>query len=149
MKLGEVIKKRDYYRGCLIETTSLIKQASTADDKYTDSDNRDRIKKLLSMFSEYYDSYQRYNLLYSRAEVNAVIPLEDGSEISVRDALTIKDAMFLRYECFKSILDMLMNSKNKSVCIDMDFISEMLLKYHEEVLSIETKVTKALWEVEV
>lgn len=149
MRLGEVIQKRDYYLRCLMETSGLMKQASIAKDKFTNAENEKRIVGLLNLFNEYYESYQRYSLLVSRTEASAMIPLDDGSEVSIKDAITVRDSMITRYECYKSILDKLISEAGNFVCIDMETLSNAVLDYHEDIMGINIKIEHALWESEV
>lgn len=149
MKLGEVLKKRDYHKGCLLEVTELIKQSLVANDKYTDKEYKDRVSVLLQQFTDHYNSYQRYSILASRSESNTMIPIDDESDISIRDVSMIKETMVLRYNCFKSILDKLINHNGSSVCIDVDILSNVLLNFHEEIMGMEIKIEKALWTSEV
>lgn len=151
MKLGEVIKKRDYFKRCLLDTTTLIMQASFASDKFSVSDNSKRLKELSERLADDYSSYQNYNLIVARAEANTMIPLEDGSEVSIRDAAAVREALELRYNCFKDILKNLIEKKESGnmVCIDVDELSNILLSFHDEVMGIDIKIEEALWSSEV
>jgi len=149
MTLGEAIEKRNYYLRCLNEVVDIIKQSSVANDKYADTENKERVNKLFKLFSEHYAMYQKFKLLVSRSESTIMLPLEDGVEVSIRDAKAVRESMEVRYNCYRDILDTLVSNSNSSVCVDIDEFSSILLNYHDELFGINTKIDKAAWESEV
>lgn len=149
MTLGEAIEKRNYYLRCLDEVVAIIKQSSVANDEYTDTENKKRVNKLFKLFSEHYAMYQKFKLLVSRSESTIMLPLEDGVEVSIRDAKAVRESMEVRYNCYRNILDTLVSNSGSSVCVDIDEFSNILLNYHDELFGINTKIDSAAWRSEV
>ena len=144
MTLGEAIEKRNYYLRCLNEVVDIIKQSSST----TDTENTERVDSLFSLLAEHYAMYQKYSLLVSRSESNIKLPLADGVEVSISDAKIVRESMEIRYNCCRSILDGLQNTGG-TVCFDIKTVSDMLLKYHDELSNINTTIKSTTWESEV
>ena len=152
MLLAEVLIERDYIISSINSLSNTIKTLVM----YMGDEglNEGKLGNLFKRFEELYTKYQQFEIMISRAQALAIVTINE-TEISLKDALIIKDIMNDKLERLTSFLQNIIESKiDRSVYVDvgnvgMDSIEKMMDILRLDIKTLDIKIHNKTWNTEV
>jgi hypothetical protein len=111
-------------------------------------ENINNITELILKFNEYYDKYQKTDLLICRSENSIKTTLDNNEEVSVSDMLSIKNTIQVKYNYYIEIIKYI-EKNNIGSCIDVLDLYSIISDCNNDIFNIDMKVNKLLWSVEI
>lgn len=149
MLLAEAIIEKEYIEESISNLANVISESLIVYDKTGEELNRERLKALFKKFEDLYIKYQQFNVMVSRAEALAAIPINEA-EISLKDALVIKEVMESKLGWFTDFLNALGQKKTgKIVGGGIDDLEERVDILRADIKTLKFKIQSKIWNTEV
>jgi uncharacterized protein YqgV (UPF0045/DUF77 family) len=151
MFLAEAIREKDYIKESIKSLKDYITNLMTVKDKTEFKTNKTLIEGRLGELKELCKKYQQFSVTIERAKAKTSIKVND-TELSLVDAVTIKDAIQFKLYNFESLL---LRASYKNVhcedvlCVDMDWLFREIEGIKIYIKTLESEIEYAYWNTEV
>lgn len=149
MLLAEGLIEKDYIIESIESLSNIIKNLLIAYDQSDKELNKEKLKGLFKKLENLYMKYQQLSIIISRAQALATIFIND-TEISLKDAMIIKDVMDNKLKRLTSFLDGVRKEKSDGfICIDIDDIEKTTDMLKVDIKTLNVKIQTKIWNTEV
>jgi len=148
MLLAEALIEKDYINESISSLYNTIKDLSIVYDKSDIKFNKEQLKNKFEDLEELYTKYQQFSIMICRAKsVNIVI---NETEISLRDAMVIRDIMDSKLDHFSNLLfEVAKENPDKMVCVDKEELEETIKMLRSDIKTLDIKIQNKLWNTKV
>jgi len=149
MLLAEVLIERDYVNESIRNLSNIIENLLIVYDESNKEINKKRLKELFKKLEDLYKKCQQLDIVINRAQAFATITINE-TEVSLKDAMIIRDVMGNRLKCFVNFLDIVIRKKSdKVINDDIDNIVEIIDTLKIDIKTLNTKIQGKIWNIEV
>jgi len=149
MLLAEGLIEKDYIVESIKSLSNTIKDLLVAYDQSDEKVNKEKLKGLFKKLENLYLKYQQLDIMIGRAQALSTVFINE-TEISLKDAMIIKEVMDNKLECFIGFLNEIRKEKpDKFVCIDIDYIEKMIEMLKIDIKTLNIKIQTKIWNTEV
>jgi len=149
MLLAEGLIERDYVVESIESLSNTIKNLLIVYDQSNEKLNKEKLRGLFKKLEGLYMKYQQLSIMISRAQALTTISINE-TEISLKDAVIIKDIMDNKLKCFTSFLDEVRKEKSDGfICIDIDDIEKRIDMLKVDIKTLDVKIQTKVWNTEV
>lgn len=142
MLLSDAVRERDYLKSLLDDLSNHIAVLNVDNEL-------DVAKERTVEFNDLYQKYQQFSVTVQRATSKAVIKV-NGKELSVADAIVIRDILIEKINHFKRIQEYAINKGiDKLKMINLDDIYKETEKIRLDIKTLNSEIEYALWNIEV
>jgi uncharacterized protein YktA (UPF0223 family) len=114
-----------------------------------DANELEVVKERTVEFNDLYQKYQQFSVTVQRATSKAVIKV-NGKELSVADAIVIRDILIEKINHFKRIQEYTINKGiDRYKLINLDDIYKETEKIRLDIKTLNSEIEYALWNIEV
>ena len=148
MLLAEALIEKDYISKSIDSLYNTIRDLSIVYDKGDVRFNKDQLKDKFEELEDLYTKYQQFGIMISRAESITIVINE--TEISLRDAILIKDIMHKKLNRFIDVsYEIAGESTDSIICIDKEELEKMIKILRLDIKTLDIKIQNKLWNTEV
>jgi len=148
MLLAEALIEKDYISKSIDSLCNTIRDLSIVYDKGDVGLNKEQLKDKFEELEELYTKYQQFSIMISRAE--SVIVVINETEISLRDAILIKDIMHKKLNRLIDVsYEIAGESTDSIICIDKEELEKMIKILRLDIKTLDIKIQNKLWNTEV
>jgi len=149
MLLAEGLIEKDYIVESIESLSNTIKNLLIAYNQSNEELNKKKLKGLFKKLESLYMKYQQLSIMISRAQALATISINE-TEISLKDAIIIKDIMDNKLERLTSFLNEVRKEKSdRFICIDVDDIEKTIDMLKVDIKTLDVKIQTKVWNTEV
>lgn len=149
MLLAEGLIEKDYIVESIESLSNTIKNLLIAYDQSNEELNEEKLKGLFEKLESLYMKYQQLSIMIRRAQALATISINE-TEISLKDAMIIKDIMGNKLERLTSFLDEVRKERSDGfICVDIDDIEKRADMLKADIKTLNVKIQTKIWNTEV
>lgn len=142
MLLSDAVRERDYLKSLLDDLANHLAVLNV-------NNELDVAKERTIEFNDLYQKYQQFSVTVQRATSKSVIKV-NGKELSVADAIVIRDILIEKGNHFKRIQEYAINKGiDKLKLIGLDEIYKETEKIRLDIKTLNSEIEYALWNIEV
>ncbi len=151
MYLAELIKEKDYIENSIYDLRDHILNLVVIKDKSDYKLTKSALEKRLEELDNLHDKYRQFSVSIERAKAKIILKVND-TELSLNDAITLKNSMENKLRSFEYILDnttALGKEGGSILCIDVDDIFQKIEGIRLDIKTLESEIDFAIWTAEV
>ena len=149
MLLAEALIEKNYINESINSVCNTIRSLSTVYNKNDVKFNKEQLKDKFIELEQLYTKYQQFSIMISRAKSIATVAINE-TEISLKDAMVIRDIMSSKLSRFLSFFRIDIKGKTEEVvCIDERDLEEMVKVLRADIKTLDIKIQNKLWNIEV
>lgn len=151
MLLAELIKEKDYIEESINHVREYISSTLSVYDTTEFKLNKSLIDSKIEELQDLCTKHQQFSVTVERAKAKSVIKVND-TEISLLDAISIKDSMVRKLDALHYISDAAIRENARGdvlLCVDIDVLFEKMREIRSDINALESKILHATWNVEV